>query len=304
MASNSRNWRSILSRSVGGARLEEMPASAAARTALRDAQDRTLVARVRHRGDVRTSLERAFDLLDLPARTPLRGESVLLLPRFGRAPAPFSTAPDFLRAVVSLMRDHGAAEVRVLDARGPGYTEPAGLAQTCAAAGCELIDTGAGEWVRVRIGRALEWATVPRVAYDASRLVLLPSPLANPATRFTMGLALAQELLHPDDRGALRRTRREETLVEMNLAVRPWLVLMDARRALVSGEGDGVVREPGYVLAGGDPVAVDVAAVKLLKGYPAKNRLDMPAWAFPQVTAAIRLGLGASREDETRLLEG
>jgi hypothetical protein len=70
--------------------------------------------------------------------------------------------------------------------------------------------------------------------------------------------------------------------VELNLAVRPWLLLMDARKALVSDEGGGKVREPGYVLASGDPIALDVAAVKLLKGYPAKNRLDLSAWGFPK----------------------
>nr|MBA2364403.1 hypothetical protein [Chloroflexia bacterium] len=55
--------------------------------------------------------------------------------------------------------------------------------------------------------------------------------------------------------------------------------------------------------ASGDPIALDVAAVKLLKGYPAKNRLDLTAWGFPQVSAAIALGLGAVREDDMRLVE-
>lgn len=304
VTSRSRHLRSILGRNQTGARFEEVPARPFAPTALRDAQHRTLVARKRVRGDVGTAVMQALELIAGDRKVLSAEDSPLLLPRFGSGPAPYSTASDFLEAVIHILQNQGCGLIRVLDARTETYPDPVNLREICYRTGCMVVDVRQGLWVRVQIGRGLGQVTIPRVAYESDRLVFLPSALANPETRFTMGLALAQELLHPDEHAVLRHVRREERLVELNLAVHPWLVLMDARKALVSDEGGGNVREPGYVLASGDPIALDVTAVKLLKGYPAKNRLDLTAWGFPQVSAAIALGLGAGREDDMRLADG
>ncbi|MDP9350224.1 MAG: DUF362 domain-containing protein [Chloroflexota bacterium] len=302
MASNSWSWRSLFGRRAEPKSIEEVGQRPIQPPGFRDALGRTLVARVRVKGDLVCAVRDSLALLSGASLGLRPGDSPLLLPRFGSGPAPLSTSPDFLAAVVEVLREQGARSVRVLDARSAAYPEPPGLAETCKAAGCELVEVRDGPWVRVQVGGSLESVTIPRVAYEAEKLALLPSPLVNSVTRFTMALALPQELLHSEARSTLGKVRREERLVEVNLAVRPWLVLMDARSALVSKE-NLLIREPGYVLASGDPIALDVAALKLLKGYPAKNKLDLPAWGFPQITAAIQLGLGATREDDTRLVE-
>ena len=304
VTSRSRHWRSILGRNQTRTRFEEVPARPFAPTTLRDAQQRTLVARMRVRGDVGTAVMQALELIAGDRKILSAKDSPLLLPRFGSGLAPYSTAPDFLEAAIDGLRKQGCGLIRVLDARTEAYPEPVDLREICDRTGCVVVDVRQEHWVRVPIGRGLGPVTIPRAAYESDRLVFLPSALTNPETRFTMGLALAQELLHPDERAILRYVRREERLVELNLAVRPWLLLMDVRKAHVSAEAGGDVREPGYVLASGDPIALDVAAVKLLKGYPAKNRLGLSAWGFPQVSAAIALGLGAGREDDMRLVEG
>lgn len=302
MDSNSWDWRSIFSRRATLSFTEEVEKRSVGSSAFRDALGRNLIARTRMKGDLPSTIRSAITLLGGPAPLLQATDSPLLLPRFGSGAAPLSTSPDFLAATAQVLRELGARRIRVLDARSDAYPEPLRLRETCEAAGCDLLDIQEGPWVRVQVGGTLKSVMVPRVAYEAENLVLLPSPLVNSVTRFTMSLALPQELLHPDERGTLGKVRREERLVEVSLAVRPWLVLMDARRALVSEE-NMLIREPGYVLASGDPIALDVAALKLLKGYPAKNRLDLPAWGFPQISAATRLGLGASREDDTRLVE-
>ncbi|MDQ3855547.1 MAG: DUF362 domain-containing protein [Chloroflexota bacterium] len=302
MASHSRDWRSIFGlRGASRLAFEEVEPKQVVSTALHDTRGRSLVARTRFRGDARSTVQRVLELL--AGDQPLLSwkDSPLVVPRFSPEQPPWSTSPDFLAALVHALRSQGAGSVRVLDARTAASQQPADLWETCERAGCEVIDASKGDWVRVRLpGGAV---TVPRVAYESDRLVLLPSPLASTVTRFSMALALAGQLVHPRDRGGHARARHEEHLVELNLAVRPWLCVLDARKAVIDAEL-GTVREPGYVFASGDPVALDVAAIKLLKGYPAKNHLDLPAWTFPQITAAIRLGLGAGREDSTRLVEG
>ncbi len=303
MASESRDWRSLWGRRrVAGPGAEVVTSKPVRRTTLRDPQGRSLIARTRVRSDILHATQNAVALLSGGKPLLRPGESPLILPRFGSAFALLSTAPDFLQAVVRVLLEHGADSVRVLDARSDAYPQPVDLERACERAGCELVRVQDGPWVRVAVGAGT--ITVPRAAYESDRLVFLPAPLANSVTRFSMGLALAQQLLLAQERPVFYRGKREERLVELNMAVRPWLLLMDARKALVSDEAGGLVREPGYVLASGDPIALDVFALKLLKGYPAKNKLTMPAWTFPQVVSAISLGLGAGREDDVHLLEG
>ena len=46
-------------------------------------------------------------------------------------------------------------------------------------------------------------------------------------------------------------------------------------------------------MASGDMVALDVEAVKILQGYPGKNKIGGPAEELGQIKVAAALGLGS-----------
>jgi uncharacterized protein (DUF362 family) len=69
---------------------------------------------------------------------------------------------------------------------------------------------------------------------------------------------------------------------------------MDGRKAFVSGgPAKGELVEPGFIMASGDLVAIDVEALKILGSYGAKNRLFPNPYDSPQIVAALRHGLGS-----------
>ena len=78
---------------------------------------------------------------------------------------------------------------------------------------------------------------------------------------------------------------------------------MDARKCFVSGGPEsGEVKEPNLILASTDRIAIDIEGLKILKSYPAKNKLDLPLWEIPQIKRAVELGLGAKSEKDYKVL--
>jgi len=110
-------------------------------------------------------------------------------------------------------------------------------------------------------------------------------------------------LTRPDTRYFLHKGNLEEKVTEINLAVKPDLILLDARKCMVTrGPAKGRRKKPGYIFASTDLVALDVEALKVLKSFKAKNRLDMPIWDLPQIATARKLQLGAQYEKDYTLL--
>jgi hypothetical protein len=75
-------------------------------------------------------------------------------------------------------------------------------------------------------------------------------------------------------------------------------------RGAVASYGEaffGVRRYPYVILASGDRVAINVEGIKVIQSFPG-NALKKDAWEH-QIKAAIRLGLGASSEQEYGLIE-
>lgn len=80
--------------------------------------------------------------------------------------------------------------------------------------------------------------------------------------------------MHPGERRALHRSNLEQKVAEINLDWQPGLIIMEGRKSFVSGGPDKGERvEPGIIMASGDMVAIDVAALKVLLSYQAVNRL-------------------------------
>jgi uncharacterized protein (DUF362 family) len=153
------------------------------------------------------------------------------------------------------------------------------------------------DWVRVKIdGDYLKLVTIPRSVYNADKIVYLPCMKTHNVTRFSGALKLAVGLMHPGERRALHMSHLEEKIAEINLSLQPNLVVMDGRKAFVSGGPDrGQIVEPGFLLASGDPVAIDIEGMKTLIAYKAKNRLASDPLQSPQIATALRHGISLNQ---------
>jgi uncharacterized protein (DUF362 family) len=154
------------------------------------------------------------------------------------------------------------------------------------------------DWVRIPIdGEFLHNVIMPRSAYEADRLVYLPCLKTHRLARYSGALKLAFGFVNPGERRNFHFKYREEKLAEISLCWQPDLIVMDGRKAFVSGGPQhGQVVEPNVILASGDLIAIDVEAVKVLLGYKARNKLLSDPWQLPQIIAASKHKLGAGKD--------
>jgi uncharacterized protein (DUF362 family) len=94
----------------------------------------------------------------------------------------------------------------------------------------------------------------------------------------------------------------QERVAELASTVTPDLALVDGRTAFVrGGPCYGLVRRANVILAAGDRVALDVAAIRELQRYP-ECALSRDAWSYAQIREAVRLGLGADGDAAMRVV--
>ena len=272
-----------------------------------------IVSKVTAAGDLEASVIKSLDLLGGLSRLASAGDTIMVKPNFNSPdPYPGSTDLGFLKTVLALLLQTGA-KVIVGESSG-GMWRPtsktmakAGLTELLAGmeVGLVAFDDHPRDWVRIDIkGDYLGKVTMPRSAYEATRLVYLPCLKTHNLARFTMSLKIAMGLVHPGERLAMHVSHLEQKVVEINLAWQPDLIITDGRKAFITGGPDkGEVVEPNVILASGDMVAADVEALKVLLSYKARNKLTPNPWDSPQIVTALRHQLGA-REGEYRLLTG
>jgi uncharacterized protein (DUF362 family) len=264
-----------------------------------------LVAKAKAGEDIRAAIDRAIALLGSLEPVIGKGDRVLLKPNFNsQDPYPGSTDLVFLRAVVELLLEAGA-KVTIGESSG-GIWRPTrkvfsklGMFEVARDLGVELIafDDRPDDWVRVKVdGDYLSSVSMPRSAYEADKIVYLPCLKTHNLARFSGALKLAMGFMHPGERRALHAHHLEQKIAEISLCWQPNLIIMDGRKAFVSGgPAKGQLVEPEVVLASGDLVAIDVEAIKMLLAYEANNKLVADPWQLPQVMTALMHGLGTGK---------
>lgn len=285
-------------------------------------EGKALVSRVRAGSrDLKEVVREAVGLIGGVGRSLTPGDRVLLKANFNSAdPYPASTDLDFLATVVELLRSEGITDLTIAERAGWPWMPTRDVLESLGvfALGRELnvpvVDLDEGPWMDVKLGPSANWwgaVAYPAALKQFDKIVYLPCMKHHFLAAFTMSLKLIVGLTHPKEMPYLhadfRMGKPEEPMylkmIEMNLPLRPDLIIMDGRRGFVTeGPAKGEVAEPGMVLASADQIALDVEGVKLLQAYPRDNQLRMPVWDMPVIRRAIELGLGARSEEDYRVV--
>lgn len=230
------------------------------------------------------------------------------------------TDPEFLRALIMVLKDEGYTNLTVADTCGPwGPTErvwkKVGYDVVCRETNTPLKTWEKEQWMHIRNEKAEFLGKIGggdgTVAYPADlrnydKVIYTPVMKTHFLGGITMSLKLSVGLLHRADRGRYLHTFNHifvaEQAAEINLPFRPDLIIMDGRRSLISGgPSHGEQVKPGMILASGDQVANDVTGIRILQEwYPnmAQNKIGMYAWYQKQILQAVKLGIGYARKEE------
>jgi uncharacterized protein (DUF362 family) len=262
-----------------------------------------VVAKVKAKGDIQLAVGQAIALMGNLTQAISRGDRVLVKPNFNSPdPFPASTDLSFLQVVIELILEAGA-KVTIGESAGAVWRptrkvfNQLGIPELARRLGVELIafDDRPNDWVQIKInGDYLSKVIMPRSAYEADKMVYLPCMKTHSLGAFTGAIKLIFGFVAPGQRRSFHLGHLQEKLADVNLCWQPDLIIMDGRKAFVSGGPNrGQVVEPDLVLASGDLTAIDIEAMKVLLDYPASNKIPANPWELTQIATALKHGLGA-----------
>lgn len=243
------------------------------------------------------------------------GASVALKANYNSAdPFPASTHPDTLRAVASGLKDAGAGDMTLVERSGMGETarvlQEMGATEVAREVGFEVVvmdDLGPDGYVH-HIPQCSHWKKgilLERHFAEADKVVQTCCLKTHQyGGHFTMSLKNAVGAIAKYDpktghnfMSELHRSPLQRSLIaEISQVYRNDLIIMDGLKAFVSG-GPHMGREvePGVIVAGTDPVAVDAVGVAILRMYGTTPEVSKGA-IFDQEqisrAAAARVGVG------------
>jgi len=259
---------------------------------------------VKAKGNVRLAVEEAIALLGNLTQIMGKGDRVFVKPNFN-SPDPLPAATDlaFLQAVIELILESGA-KVTIGESAGAVWRptrkvfNQRGVPELTRRLGVELIafDDRPSDWVQIDInGDYLSKVVMPRSAYEADRMIYLPCMKTHVLSAFSGATKLVFGFVAPGQRRGFHRGHLQEKLADVSLCWQPDLIIMDGRKAFVTGgPHGGQLVEPDLVLASGDLIAIDIEAMKVLLEYHASNKIPANPWELPQIATAIKHGLGAA----------
>jgi len=232
------------------------------------------------------------------------GDRVLIKPNLLKAKPPdaaVTTHPEIVRSVIRLVREAGGIAM-VGDSPGMGdlrnVCEKAGILDVVYEEGAALASLD--EAVEVKNRGRFQRFEVARAAYEADMIINLPKLKTHGMTTLTgavknlFGCIPGKRKVQWHLTTGVNHGHFMTMLVELCFLLKPRLTIMDAVIGMEgNGPGSGDPRRIGVIIAGCDPVAVDVIAAQVL---------GVPPERLPLIRAAAAAGLGETRPDRIRVL--
>ncbi len=229
-----------------------------------------------------------------------KGERVLIKPNVNTADdPPASSDLDFVRAVVEISLEAGASEV-IVGGSSTFYQntrknfEKIGLfSLEDIGPQVKVVSFDEGSWVKKKIdGKYLKYISTPEILEEIDKLIFLPCLKTHFITKITGSLKLGIGLMKPSERLALHARNTEEKSAESNLAFKPDLIILDGRKAFISGgPSKGELREPGILIASTSRLKTDMEAAKIIKEFPGNSLENFQIKEIPIIKRSLEIGI-------------
>ena len=232
------------------------------------------------------------------------GERVLIKPNLLKAKSPeaaVTTHPEVVRAVIRLVKEAGGAAM-VGDSPGMGdlrsVCEKTGILDVVNEEGATLVELD--EVVQVRNQGRFKRFEIARAAYEADAIINLPKLKTHGMTTLTgavknlFGCVPGKRKVQWHFNTGVNHELFAIMLIELCALLKPRLTIMDAVVGMEgNGPGSGEPRQIGVMIAGQDPVSVDVVSSRVVGVAPGQ---------LPVIRAAIAAGYGETQPDRIRII--
>lgn len=265
-------------------------------------------------------VRKAIDLLGINF---FAGKRVFLKPNFNSSdPAPGSTHPQVLNALVMALKEMGAQKITVGDRSGMGDTrqvmDKIGVFRMADELGFDTVvfdELKPKDWVMIQPPDSHWKSGFPfaRPCLEADALVQTCCLKTHRyGGHFTMSLKNSVGMVakrHPlEDHDFMQElhnsSHQRRMIAEINAAYTPALIVLDGVEAFISGGPDrGELVSPEVILAGTDRIALDAVGVALLRYFGCKTEVGRgKIFQQEQIARAVDLGLGVNSPEKIEFI--
>lgn len=258
--------------------------------------------------DRKEGVHRVLDILDYPS---VKGKKVFIKPNFNTAdPTPGSTHNDTLTQLIHELRQRGALDFTVGERSGPPPThqvmEDKGIFQLSRDLDFKIInfeELPEEDWIHFN-PEGNHWQdgfSLPRSAVEAEYLVSTYCLKTHQyGGVFTLSLKLAVGLTPKNLMRELHSSQdMRKMIAEINGCYEPQLLVLDGIEAFVDGGPmTGTKKRADVFLAGTDRVAMDAAAIAILKELGSnEDIMGRKIFDQEQIQRAVELGIGIDKPE-------
>lgn len=261
-----------------------------------------IVSKVHIERNLQQTFENAVGKIGGFSRFIKNGDTVLLKPNFNTAdPFPASTDPEFLKTAVEIVYQAGAKEVIIGESctfalKTRQVMEKLGiynLEKTLSPAP-KIVVFDEGNYIKKKIpdGKYLKSASIPEILDTVDKIILLPCLKTHFLGQFTASLKLAVGFMKPIERLRMHARHLNEKIAELNLLIRPDLIIMDARKCFITkGPNEGTLAEPGLILASESRMAIDLEGIKIIQEFEGNSLAGINPEDIKQIKRAREVGI-------------
>jgi len=180
-------------------------------------EGKALVSKVRNDGDLRRNIGRAVAAIGGFQKLVEPGDTILVKANFNTSdPPPASSDPQFVKAVIELLYEHGAGKVvlgesSMISQSTRDTLRKTGMLQAAEEARAEVVIFDESEWVPVETGgRYLRKVALAKAGLEAEKIVYVCCLKTHRYADFTLSLKLAMGFVRRRDRVAMHLWRLSE----------------------------------------------------------------------------------------------
>lgn len=244
-------------------------------------KEQVAVVRVGQR-PVYDAVREAIDSIGGIGRFLKPGQSVILKPNYtGNVPEDSGgvTSCAVLEGIICLVQNAGAENVMILEGCGTialgtqKIYENLGVDKLAERYGVTLLDANLQPMCTKKDTRfqELDQVTMACQIFDGSLIINIPVMKTHPLVDITVAMKNMNGLLAPHDKRHFHSLNLRQALVDYHMVLPQYLTIVDG---LIGMEGMGPVEgmpvPMGIILAGGNPVAVDAVAARIM-GFDPEN---------------------------------
>jgi uncharacterized protein (DUF362 family) len=259
--------------------------------------------------DPQLLVDKALEALGGVEKLVPAGTDILVKPNVGFYDTNATTDPRITAAVVKALKAAQPGQIVVGESSLRGVDseyalETTGTKSQAEAAGAEVMDLTKDSVVSVAIpnGIAIKSVEAFKTARD-SFIVSVPRLKRHTDTTVTISMKNLIGIVPDSEKGAFHQTNLDQCIADLNSALRPKLIVVDATKAMTqSGPSGGVMVDLNTVIASTDPVAADVIAAQQL--FQAEGLAD-PSSAvgnIAHIQDAAKIGVGIADPSRIQVL--